>query len=226
MIYKRGCPPYVAGQIARRGFTSHMTQPTENSSKPLGLIWIYCSSPVAGAGLEQILEPEARVHVGREPPEGETPSFVILCVDARDVAEGIKRVREVNPQSLVVAFGLRQDLAMARDALRFGARGFIHAEMTPKQIVRALKVASKGEIAAPRKLLEQLVFAAGNAASGALSARQREILRLVDEGLTNAQIAKRLFLSESTVKQHLRGAYKLLGVNNRTEAARLVRNDS
>ena len=56
-----------------------------------------------------------------------------------------------------------------------------------------------------------------------LSHRQREILELVVEGFTNAQIAKRLFLSEYTVKQHLRAAYKLLGVSNRTEAAKLVR---
>jgi DNA-binding NarL/FixJ family response regulator len=56
-----------------------------------------------------------------------------------------------------------------------------------------------------------------------LSACQREILKLVGEGLTNAQIAKKLFLSESTVKQHLRVTYKILGVSNRTEAAKLVR---
>jgi DNA-binding NarL/FixJ family response regulator len=46
----------------------------------------------------------------------------------------------------------------------------------------------------------------------------------VVDGLSNAQIAARLYLSESTVKQHLRAAYKLLGVKNRTEAARLIRN--
>jgi DNA-binding CsgD family transcriptional regulator len=56
-----------------------------------------------------------------------------------------------------------------------------------------------------------------------LSHRQREILELVVGGFTNAQIAKRLFFSESTVKQHLRAAYQLLGVSNRTEAAKLVR---
>jgi DNA-binding NarL/FixJ family response regulator len=44
----------------------------------------------------------------------------------------------------------------------------------------------------------------------------------VVEGLTNAEIAERLFLSESTIKQHLRAAYKLLGVKNRTEAATLI----
>jgi DNA-binding NarL/FixJ family response regulator len=51
----------------------------------------------------------------------------------------------------------------------------------------------------------------------------REILSYVVEGLSNAEIGRRLYLSESTIKQHLRAAYKLLGVNNRTEAANLFR---
>jgi DNA-binding NarL/FixJ family response regulator len=49
-----------------------------------------------------------------------------------------------------------------------------------------------------------------------------EILEMVAEGLSNAQISKRLYVSESTVKQHLRLAYKALGVKNRNQAARLV----
>jgi DNA-binding CsgD family transcriptional regulator len=53
-----------------------------------------------------------------------------------------------------------------------------------------------------------------------LSARQREILELVAEGLPNAQIARRLFVTESTVKQHLHKAYRTLGVRNRREAAK------
>jgi DNA-binding CsgD family transcriptional regulator/LysM repeat protein len=55
-----------------------------------------------------------------------------------------------------------------------------------------------------------------------LSARQREILELVAEGLPNAQIAQRLFVTESTVKQHLHKAYKTLGVRNRREAAKFL----
>jgi hypothetical protein len=51
----------------------------------------------------------------------------------------------------------------------------------------------------------------------------REILGFVVEGLSNAEIGRRLYLSESTIKQHLRAAYKLLGVSNRTEAANLFR---
>ena len=55
-----------------------------------------------------------------------------------------------------------------------------------------------------------------------LSARQREILELVAEDLSNAQIARRLFITESTVKQHLHKAYKILGVRNRREAAKFL----
>ncbi len=59
-----------------------------------------------------------------------------------------------------------------------------------------------------------------------LSARQKEILELVADGLTNAEIAGRLFLSGSTIKQHLRPAYKALGVRTRNEAAGLLRKSS
>jgi DNA-binding CsgD family transcriptional regulator len=55
-----------------------------------------------------------------------------------------------------------------------------------------------------------------------LTARQREVLELVAEGLPNAQIARRLFITESTVKQHLYKAYKTLGVRNRREAAKFL----
>ncbi len=56
---------------------------------------------------------------------------------------------------------------------------------------------------------------------GVLSYRQRQILEMVDEGMSNAEIGKRLYLSESTIKQHLRSAYKVLGVSNRTQASAL-----
>jgi DNA-binding NarL/FixJ family response regulator len=90
--------------------------------------------------------------------------------------------------------------------------------------VRALSIVAEGQIAAPRQLLEYLVFNDKSIIElDALTSRQKEILELVDKGLSNARIAERLFLSESTIKQHLRAAYKVLGVNNRTEAVRLIR---
>lgn len=148
-----------------------------------------------------------------------------LWADSADgLPEALGRLHEATPDAPVLVFGLREDLSLARDALQAGARGFVHAGMLPAQIARVLSVALKGEIVAPRGLIEFLLAEGKSSANlDIFSPRQREILELVVEGLTNGQIAKRLFLSEATVKQHLRVSYKLLGVRNRTEVARLLR---
>jgi DNA-binding NarL/FixJ family response regulator len=112
-------------------------------------------------------------------------------------------------------------LQLARAALQAGANGFLHAQMPPEQVVRALEVASKGEHVVPRELLKALAEAPVD--PDILTPRQREVLELVAEGLSNAQIARRLFLTEFTVKQHLSKAYRLLGVRNRNQAASVLR---
>jgi DNA-binding CsgD family transcriptional regulator len=66
----------------------------------------------------------------------------------------------------------------------------------------------------------------GHADLDVLSVRQREILGHVVEGLSNAEIGRRIYLSESTIKQHLHAAYKRLGMNTCTEAANLFRRSS
>ncbi len=197
----------------------------ESESEHQSLIWIDCPYPVAAVGLARVLEDEARVHVGREPPE-EDPAVVVLGIGGVEgLLEGVKRVRKQNPAALILVFGLYLDLATAQAAIRAGARGYIHTGMRPEQIIRALKVALEGEIVAPRQLLEYLISGENVVDLDILSDRQREILELVGEGLSNAQIAKRLFLTESTIKQHLRSAYRVLGVSNRMEATKLLRNN-
>jgi DNA-binding NarL/FixJ family response regulator len=196
----------------------------KDSTKPLGLVWVDCPHSVVSAGLVRALEKQAMVHQGPKPPE-DVPSCVILCTNSH---EGLsKRVEFYREQNLdappVVVFSPQLDLPLARDALQAGASGFVHAEMMPDQLLRALAVVARGELVAPRELLRYLLNEDVPANLGALSARQREILGYVVEGLSNAEIGRRLYLSESTIKQHLRAAYKLLGVSNRTEAANLFR---
>lgn len=204
-----------------------MTRPMSSESKPLGLIWIDHSYPVVAVGLERALEEEAQVCVGREPPKGVVPSSVIYCTDGVEgVSEGLKRIQRLSLGAPILVFGLHMDLSFALAALRFGARGFIHSKMEPEQIARAVKVAINGELVAPRELLEYLLTHNDPDDLDSLSARQQDVMGLVVEGSSNAEIAKRLYISESTVKQHLRAAYKILRVNNRTEAAKCVRNDS
>ncbi len=194
-----------------------------SESQPLGLVWVDCPYPVVAAGLKSALERQARVYLGSAPPQDDVPSSAIFDTGGViGLSEGIKRIKEVNPTISILVFSLHVDLPLARAALRLGAQGFVHAGMEPEQIARAVEVAARGEVVAPRKLLEFLIANEDPADLDALTPRQRDILELVAEQLSNAQIAKRLFLSESTVKQHLRAAYKVLGVKDRKEAAKLI----
>jgi DNA-binding NarL/FixJ family response regulator len=201
-----------------------MIRRSEENPKPLGVVWVDCPHSLVSTGLVRALEEKARVHWGPKPP-GDAPSCVILCVNGHEsLPERVRFYREMSPDAVpVVAFGLQLDLPLARDALRAGASGFVHAEMTPDQLVRAVAVAARGELVAPRELLRYVLIDDQSGDLAALSIRQREILGYVVEGLSNAEIGRRLYLSESTIKQHLRSAYKLLGVSNRTEAANLFR---
>jgi DNA-binding NarL/FixJ family response regulator len=202
---------------------STIHQVTSNPA-PETLVWVDCPPSVVGAGLVGALEKRNTVHQGSTPP-GDVPSCVILCVSGHeDLHERLWSYRNLSPDAPpVLVFGSRLDLPLAHDALKAGASGFVHAEMTPDQLMRAVALAAKGELVAPRDLLPYLLAEEESANLTDLSARQREILGYVVEGYSNAEIARRLFLSESTIKQHLRAAYKLLEVSNRTEAANLFR---
>ena len=208
-----------------------VTHPAEDrAAKNLGFVWVVCSYSVASAGLCHELK-KAGISHGIEPPPGRVPDCVVLGVqDVEDLPQAMGRVREkstgeASDDCSIIIFAPQNDSKLAEASLRGGARGFVHAGMTPKQILHALSAVSRGEIAAPRELLEILLAEERSnlVYLDTLSARQREILDFVAKGLTNAQIAKRLYLAESTVKQHLRGAYKLLGVKNRAQAVQVMR---
>jgi DNA-binding NarL/FixJ family response regulator len=194
-------------------------------AKPLGLVWVLSPSySITMAGLKQVLEGKADVKIGGQSLAG-SPSCVVLYAGGMEEGclEGMGRIRELYPGVPLLVLGSQLDLALASSALKDGADGFVHAMMHPAQLLRAVEVVQKGELAAPRQLLRYFLSQNENPKIGGLTARQREILEMVVEGLSNAQIAGRLYLSESTIKQHLRAAYKVLGVHNRTEAAKTMR---
>jgi DNA-binding NarL/FixJ family response regulator len=197
-----------------------------SAAKPLGLVWVLTPSySITMAGLKQVLEGKAEVKIGGESPTG-SPSCVVLYAAGgmeESCLEGMGRIRELYPSVPLLVLGSKLDLGLAWATLKNGADGFVHAQMHPAQVLRAVEVVQKGELAAPRQLLGYFLSQKENPKIGELSARQQEIMELVVEGLSNAEIAGRLYLSESTIKQHLRAVYKVLGVRNRTEAAKTMR---
>jgi len=202
------------------------TNTSAKNGGPLDLVWIRSRSQLAALGLEKELSAVARVHKGLLPaPSGEAPSAVIVCLEQDDdVASEVEAARSAAPDAAVLVYAPFADLALAREALRAGASGLLHTGVPHQGIRRALSVALEGETVLPRNLLRMWLEEQRRGDPNLiLGPRELEILRLAAQGLTNAQIAQKLYLSESTVKQHLRACYKELGVSKRNEAAGLLR---
>ena len=201
-------------------------RPTDlpDEHRRLGDVWVQSASSVVPMRLQKALTTEARVHRGSNPPVND-PSVVLCCADGRGAQEMVHEVRRIRarfPQAAMLVLGSSPDVGLARAVVRAGARGFLHAGMTLRQVARAVSVAVEGEVVLPRELLEDLVAEERGPNLSDLKPRQREVLELVAEGLSNAQVARRLYLSESTVKQHLTAAYKVLGVRNRKQASSVL----
>ena len=107
-------------------------------------------------------------------------------------------------------------------ALEAGAVGYLLKDTEPEDVIRALRDAADGGVPLSPKAARALLPGnrpAGNASADALSAREREVLTLVAVGLPNKSIARRLTISEKTVKTHLTRVFTVLGVSDRTSAA-------
>jgi DNA-binding NarL/FixJ family response regulator len=160
--------------------------------------------------------------------EGKTPSLAIYVPNdedvGEDVAQGVKSLQGLVLDASIVVLSLEGDPSLAHAAFKAGARGFLHLGMLASQLTQAFRLACQGEVVFPREMVPTLIQEEETPSAEllALTARQREILELVGEGLTNAQIARRLFLAEGTVKQHLRATYKLLEVRSRTQAVEFL----
>ena len=113
------------------------------------------------------------------------------------------------------------------DALRAGASGFLLKDAPPAELVHAIRVIASGDAllspSVTRRLLDRVVprlagLQVPGARLDALTGREREVLRLVAQGLSNAEIAERLFVSEATVKTHVSHILSKLELRDRVQA--------
>src|SRR5215217_9286263 len=128
---------------------------TSAAKKPLGLVWVLTPSySITTEGLKKVLEGKAEVKIGGESCAG-NPSCVVLYAGGMEEGylEGMGRIRELHPGVPLLILGSQLDLGLACAVLKQGADGFVHALMDPAQLLRAVEVVQKGELAAPRQLL-------------------------------------------------------------------------
>ncbi len=117
--------------------------------------------------------------------------------------------------------------AYVYEALRAGASGFLLKDTPPERLVDGIRTAARGDaLLAPsitRRLIDHFLRLAGPATEPSglaeITAREREILILIAHGLSNTEIADRLYVSEATIKTHVAHLYRKLGARDRAQAA-------
>lgn len=150
------------------------------------------------------------------------PDVLLLDLSMPDL-DGIEvtdRLRDTVPGTRVVVFTSFSDRERIVRALDAGAIGYLLKDAEPEEILAAIQAAARGESPlAPRAAAELLADRRTRPPTVELTAREREVLRLVVDGLANKQIARRLGISEKTVKGHLTNLFQRIGVADRTQAA-------
>jgi DNA-binding NarL/FixJ family response regulator len=120
----------------------------------------------------------------------------------------------------VVVYSWNLEPSMIRQAMAGGASGYLSKVLTGSEVVAALERVMAGEVVVITGEYETSVGGAGDwpGRSSGLSPREAEVLALVTQGLTNQEIADRVFLSTNTVKTYIRSAYRKIGVQRRPQA--------
>lgn len=133
----------------------------------------------------------------------------------------IETVKEASPSTAVVVLTMHEDPAYARAALRAGARAFLLKEAAAEELLTALSHAVRGASYVQPTVGARL--AAADAATGTLTAREREVLSLLAQGNTNDEISARLHFSVRTVEAHRARLRDKLGLRTRAELASYAR---
>jgi NarL family two-component system response regulator LiaR len=187
---------------------------------------------VVRQGLRTFLALQDDVEVVAEAADGEeavaaaarlAPDVALmdLVMPALDGIAATRRLREVSPATRVIVLTSFLDDDKLLPAVRAGAAGYLLKDVEPAELVRAIRTVHAGgallDPAVTGRVLAEV--ARGGQPDGDLTAREREVLALLAEGLANKAIAFRLGIAEKTVKAHVSAILAKLGVSDRTQAA-------
>jgi DNA-binding NarL/FixJ family response regulator len=184
------------------------------------------------AGLTELLANRDDVEVVGEAANGAeaveragelAPDVVLMDLSMPEVdgIEATRRISEAVPSAHVVVLTSFSDRERILEALDAGAVGYLLKDLEPEELHRGILAAARGESPLAPKAAHAVISARADArpATAELTEREREVLGLVAEGLPNKLIARRLEISEKTVKAHLTRVFNAIGVTDRTQAA-------
>ena len=149
------------------------------------------------------------------------PDVVLMDISMPKL-DGIRAtasIAQADPDVRVVMLTAFSDRDRVVSALDAGAVGYLLKDAEPDEVLEAIRAASRGEAPLAPRAARELLAARSEQRHADLSKREREVLGLVAEGLPNKLIARRLEISEKTVKAHLTSIFQRIGVTDRTQAA-------
>jgi NarL family two-component system response regulator LiaR len=159
--------------------------------------------------------------------EESQPDVVLMdmVLPSTDGADATRTIRENHPDTQVIALTSFQEEDLIERALQAGAIGYLLKDVTADYLAEAIRAAHAGHSTLAPEATEVLIQATRERATRrdyGLTEREREVLSLMAEGLSNADIAERLVISVATVKFHVSGVLSKMGVSSRTEAVSLA----
>ena len=190
------------------------------------------------AGLRAVFSSDDQIEVVGEAGDGRaaidsarrlTPDVILMDVQMPEM-DGITATREVlqiTPEARVVIVTTFEEDDYVFGALAAGASGFLLKRTSPEELIAAIKTVAAGDAllspSVTRRVIERMARDTPMAEPdedrlGELTAREREVLELLAAGLTNAEIADRLVIEESTVKTHVKRVLMKLDLRDRVQA--------
>lgn len=189
--------------------------------------------PMMRRGLRQLIELEDDLQVIGEANNGLEacdlvgelkPDLVLLDNNMPQLngIETLKRLREQGFTGKVLLFTVSDVAQDVRDALRFGADGYLLKDMEPELLVERLREVLHNNLVVSPSLtgvLAKALRAPQQGSAPELTERERQVLRMIAEGLSNKMIGNKLGITEGTVKVHVKNLLHKLGLRSRVEAA-------
>ncbi|MEU3767068.1 response regulator transcription factor [Amycolatopsis keratiniphila] len=185
--------------------------------------------PVVRDGLRGMFSADPRFEVLGEAGDGEEAIAAgmklrpdVILMDLRmpriDGVTAIEELAKRGVTSRILVLTTYDTDSDVLPAIQAGATGYLLKDAPREELFRAVEAAAEGKAMLSPSVATRLMGQMRQPASGPLSQRELEVLELIAQGTTNREAAKRLFISEATVKTHLLHVYAKLGVNDRAAA--------